>query len=128
MVQDSGENQATGMSGAPVALDLPLAETVPDTGGLVPALDGAGLEQVAGLGERLVLPIGALLPDADGSIVLDDLMGAQIDLDGSTGVSGRGIVEASIEAAGRDVTGLAFVALENGVTLYFPQGADITVA
>ena len=113
--------------GAAKALDLPLADTVPDTGHLAAALDGAGLEQVADPGARLVLPMDALLPDADGAVVLEDFGAARIALSGDVGVSGRGIVEASIEAAGQDVAGLAYVALENGVTLYFPPEADIKV-
>lgn len=119
-------------------LDLPLADTVPvlspktpeispKLAGISPKLDGAGLEQVANVADRLVLPLEALLPDSDGAVVLDDIMSAEIDLAGTVGVTERGIVEANIEAAGRDVTGHAYVALENGVTLYYPPDADIMV-
>ncbi|MEO1250543.1 MAG: hypothetical protein AAFW76_12020, partial [Pseudomonadota bacterium] len=74
-----------------------------------------------------VLPIEALLPDADGAVVLDDLVGATIDLEASTAVAHQGVVAGDVEAAGRDVSGMAYVALENGVTLYYPPDADITV-
>lgn len=121
MAQDHSQNGASAD-----VLHLPLAETVPDTGSLAPIPDGAGLEQVAGPDERLVLSLEMLLPDADGAVVLDDMLSAQIDLEDGVGVAGQGIVEAAIEAGGRDVIGLAFVALENGVTLYYPPDADIT--
>lgn len=108
-------------------LDLPLTDTVPEVAGRATALDGAGLEQVTDGQTRFVLPIDALLPDADGAVVLDDLVGASIDLEASTAVAHQGVVAGDVEAAGRDVSGMAYVALENGVTLYYPPEADITV-
>ncbi len=118
-----GKGDADGV----IPLDLPLTDTVPEIAGRAPALDGAGLEQVADGQTRFVLPIEALLPDADGAVVLDDLVGALIDLEASTAVAHQGVVAGEVEAAGRDVSGMAYVALENGVTLYYPTDADITV-
>ena len=108
-------------------LELPLAETVPEATAGSPRLDGAGLEQVADEQARFVLPIDSLLPDANGAVVLDGLAGASIDLDASTAVAEQGVVAPHTQVAGQDVSGMTYVTLENGVTLYYPAEADITV-
>lgn len=109
-------------------LDLPLADTVPEaTAGSSP-LDGAGLEQIADEQDRFVLSVDMLLPDADGAVVLDGFAGASITLAASTAIAEQGVVAEDLQAAGQDVSGMTYVALENGVTLYYPAGADITIS
>lgn len=109
-------------------LESPLADTVPDIAASTPALDGAGLEQLAEAEMGLVLPIDALLPDDEGSIVFDAIDTAMVDLQGSATVTETGVAPDGAQAAGQDVSGMGYASLDNGVTLYFPAEADFSVS
>ena len=78
--------------------------------------------------EALVLPLAALMPDADGNIALIEGMGGvpiAIATDKEVAETGRAGTDA--RAGGLDVSGYRFVRFRSGVTLYFPDGTDLAV-
>ncbi len=68
----------------------------------------------------VLLELEDLLPDASGEIVL--FAGEELPVNIVTGepLTGAGIAEAHVTAAGVDVTGLHFYSFESGITLYSP--------
>ncbi len=68
----------------------------------------------------VVLELEDLLPDASGEVVL--FAGEELPVNIVTGepLTGAGIAEAHVTAAGVDVTGLHFYSFESGITLYSP--------
>ena len=70
--------------------------------------------------EAVLLELEDLLPDASGEVVL--FAGEELPVNIVTGepLTGAGIAEAHVTAAGVDVTGLHFYSFESGITLYSP--------
>ena len=68
----------------------------------------------------VLLELEDLLPDASGEVVL--FAGEELPVNIVTGepLTGAGIAEAHVTAAGVDVTGLHFYSFESGLTLYSP--------
>lgn len=81
---------------------------------------GPGNEPQAGIEDTIYLTLDDLLPDASGEVVL--LAGDDVPLNilVSEPVTGAGIAEAHVTAAGLDVTGLHFYSFESGITVYSP--------
>ncbi len=68
----------------------------------------------------VLLELEDLLPDTSGEVVL--FAGEELPVNIVTGepLTGAGIAEAHVTAAGVDVTGLHFYSFESGITLYSP--------
>lgn len=78
--------------------------------------------------ETLVLPLAALMPDAEGNIALiEGLGGAPIAIATDKEVAETGRAGADARAGGLNVSGYRFVRFRSGVTLYFPDGTDLAV-
>jgi hypothetical protein len=76
----------------------------------------------------LVLPLDVLIPDAQGNIALIEGMGGvPIAIATDKEVAETGRAGANVRAGGVDVSGYRFVRFRSGVTLYFPDCADLTV-
>ncbi len=82
---------------------------------------GPGNEPQAGIEDTVYLTLDDLLPDESGEVVL--LAGDDVPLNilVSEPVTGAGIAEAHVTAAGLDVTGLHFYSFESGITVYSPS-------
>ena len=66
--------------------------------------------------EALVLNLEDLLPDMEGEVVLQAEM--PLSLVAERPLTGSGIVEHHVTAAGVDVDGLYYYSFDNGITLY----------
>jgi len=78
--------------------------------------------------EPLTLPLDALLPDANGEILIVNDAG----LSGLTLVTGAVVVESGtaadhMTAHGEDVTGFRFLRFAGGPTLYYPADLDLRI-
>ncbi len=70
--------------------------------------------------EAVLLELEDLLPDAFGEIVLFAGEELPVNIVTDEPLTGAGIAEAHVTAAGVDVTGLHFYSFESGITLYSP--------
>lgn len=75
--------------------------------------------------DSVVLPLGDLLPDSDGEVVL--FMGEDVSVNLLTRetITGFGIADPHVTATGVDVTGLHFYSFEGGLTVY--SASDILI-
>jgi hypothetical protein len=91
------------------------------------AAEGVGFEDVAAdHDEGLVLRLEDLLPDAAGEIVLY-ADATPVSVLSAAEMTAAGVAESHITAGGVDVTGLAFCAFDNGITLYYPGDLLLSV-
>ena len=83
-----------------------------------------GLEDLA-----ISLPLGDLLPDANGEVVIVSV-GAEAGLSIVTDerICGAGMADSHVTADGFDVGGFAFCAFESGTTLYYSPDLNLTIA
>lgn len=99
-------------------------------------VDPASLEHLAGdaslspspapvAGDALVLTLGDLLPDVEGTVVMltDDVLPVNLVTDEP--LAGSGVVGEPVSAGGFDVEGLYFYSFANGLTLY--SDTDIVI-
>ena len=70
--------------------------------------------------EAVLLELEDLLPDAFGEVVLFAGEELPVNIVTDEPLTGAGIAEAHVTAAGVDVTGLHFYSFESGITLYSP--------
>ncbi len=70
--------------------------------------------------ETVLLELEDLLPDASGEVVLFAGEELPVNIVTDEPLTGAGIAEAHVTAAGVDVTGLHFYSFESGITLYSP--------
>ena len=70
--------------------------------------------------ETVLLELEDLLPDASGEVVLFAGEELPVNIVTDEPLTGAGIAEAHVTAAGVDVTGLHFYSFESGLTLYSP--------
>ncbi len=70
--------------------------------------------------EAVFLELEDLLPDASGEVVLFAGEELPVNIVTDEPLTGAGIAEAHVPAAGDDVTGLHFYSFESGITLYSP--------
>ena len=75
--------------------------------------------------EALVLNLEDLLPDMEGEVVLHAEVGVPLSLVAERPLTGSGIVEHHVTAAGVDVDGLYYYSFDNGITLY--SDSDIVI-
>jgi hypothetical protein len=75
--------------------------------------------------EKVTLTLDELLPDRGGDIVFEGSIDGLVVITDETVVA-SGVSEAHVTAAGVDVTGYCFYALESGVTLYSPVDLMVT--
>ncbi len=68
--------------------------------------------------EALVLNLEDLLPDMEGEVVLYAEVDVPLSLVAERPLTGSGIVEHHVTAAGVDVDGLYYYSFDNGITLY----------
>ncbi len=68
----------------------------------------------------VLLELEDLLPDAFGEVVLFAGEELPVNIVTDEPLTGAGIAEAHVTAAGVDVTGLHFYSFESGITLYSP--------
>ena len=75
--------------------------------------------------DSVVLELGDLLPDSSGEVVL--FMGEDVSVNLLTRetITGFGIADPHVTAAGVDVTGLHFYSFESGLTIY--SASDILI-
>jgi hypothetical protein len=102
------------------ALESPLLADEPP---LVP--EGAAVEALSG-GDGdagITLSVEDLLPAADGSVIFDADVG--VTLTDAGAIRDAGTAPADARAGGQDVGGYQFVALETGLTLYYPPDAPV---
>ncbi len=98
----------------------------------VPLLGGSGSVgggQVAPAAEAgLSLSLADLLPDANGEIVVFSAGDwQQLSILTEDKVAGSGLAGSHQTLDGVDVTGLQFVTLESGTTLYYPHSVELAV-
>lgn len=100
-------------------LESPLLADEP---ALVPEAAAAGpLPRDGGTG--ITLSVEDLLPADDGSVIFEG--DVDVALTGACGVREAGTAPADARAGGQDVGGYQFLALESGVTLYYPADAPL---
>ncbi len=75
--------------------------------------------------EALVLNLEDLLPDREGEVVLYAEVDVPLSLVAEQTLTGSGIVEHHVTAAGVDVDGLYYYSFDNGITLY--SDSDIVI-
>ncbi len=75
--------------------------------------------------EALVLNLADLLPDMEGEVVLHAEVDVPLSLVAERPLTGSGIVEHHVTAAGVDVDGLYYYSFDNGITLY--SDSDILI-
>ena len=75
--------------------------------------------------ETLVLNLEDLLPDMEGEVVLYAEVDVPLSLVAERPLTGSGIVEHHVTAAGVDVDGLYYYSFDNGITLY--SDSDILI-
>ncbi|MBB3065429.1 MULTISPECIES: hypothetical protein [Limibacillus] len=74
-----------------------------------------------------VLDLGDLIADAQGEIVVAETAGAHLTITASASISATGLAEAHTTSAGFDVDGYNFVRFDNGITLYYEDGMDLSL-
>jgi hypothetical protein len=80
------------------------------------------------LADNINLSLEDLLPDTGGSIVIEgdgDTLSIQLVTDQS--VVEHGVVDQLVTAAGEDVSGHAFFAFSDGLTVYYPSEVQLNV-
>ena len=98
-----------------------------------PFLSGAALPSeddgfAPKLANAISLSLEDLLPDSGGSIVIEgDAGDLSIQLVTDQPVIERGVVDQLVTAAGEDVSGHAFFAFSEGVTVYYPSAMQLSV-
>jgi hypothetical protein len=82
----------------------------------------------AGTAEPAVLRLDEILSDANNEVVLDGGESAlPVLLEQAGAIAAQGIAAAHVTASGEDVTGLAYVTFDSGLTLYFPEDLQVNV-
>lgn len=80
------------------------------------------------LTDAISLSLGDLLPDSGGSIVIEgDAGNLSIQLVTDQPVIEQGVVDRLVTAAGEDVSGHAFFAFGDGLTVYYPTAVQLSV-
>lgn len=80
------------------------------------------------LADAISLSLEDLLPDTGGSIVIEgdgDTLSIQLVTDQS--VVEHGVVDQLVTAAGEDVSGHAFFAFSDGLTVYYPSEVQLSI-
>ena len=78
--------------------------------------------------EPLALPLDALIPDANGEILVVDEAGlASLTVVTADAVLESGTADRNITADGEDVTGFSFLRFAGGPTLYYQADLDLRV-
>ncbi len=91
-----------------------------------PSHEGAGVGMVT---PEMAISLADLLPDANGEIVvLSAGEPLQLSIVTEHKVFDAGTAGSHQTADGVDVTGLNFVTLEGGPTLYFPSSVELSIA
>lgn len=94
--------------------------------GSIPLSDDAGL--VPKLTDGISLSLEDLLPDSGGSIVIKNDDGdLSIRLVTDQLVVEQGFIDRMVTAAGEDVSGHAFFAFSDGLTIYYPTAVHLSV-
>ncbi len=96
--------------------------------GLAPVPAGGGEATApAAAEEAVVLHLEDLVPDDHGEVVILGQHGYAIQLVSDQGIAGAGVSEPHVTAGGLEVGGYAFYSFINGITVYAPDGEDLTV-
>ena len=109
-------------------LDDPLfaADDFVDPGGVSAGAPADALAADLGL-DALALDVDDLLPAADGSVIFDADVPLAIDLAAGRSVIDSGIAQADAQAGGESVAGYHYVALDDGLTLFYPPEASLVL-
>jgi hypothetical protein len=79
-------------------------------------------------GAEVELALADLVADANGEVVIFNDSGFRtLALHADSGLVENGRAEAHVTAGGEDVSGFNYMTFENGMTVYFPEGLDVTV-
>ena len=79
-------------------------------------------------GAEVELAVADLVTDANGEVVIFNDSGFRtLALHADSGVVESGRVATHVTAGGEDVSGFNYVTFENGMTVYYPEGLDVTV-
>jgi hypothetical protein len=92
--------------------------------------DGRPVEAEVGAtgGAEVELALADLVTDADGEVVIFNDSGFRtLALHTDSGVVESGRVATHVTAGGEDVSGFSYVTFENGMTVYYPEGLDVSV-
>lgn len=92
-------------------------------------VDGVDGRLEAAADARITLPLGDLLPDANGEIVIvSDGEALHLSIVTDLRICESGVSGQHLTADGVDVAGLYFFAFEGGTRLYYPAEVDVTVS
>jgi hypothetical protein len=95
------------------------------TAAAMPSQDHSGMPQLT---DALNLSLEDLLPDSGGSIVFEgDAGNLSIQLMTDQPIIEQGVVDQLITAAGEDVSGHAYFAFGDGLTVYYPTVMQLSV-
>ena len=83
---------------------------------------------IAPSSDRIILRLEELVEDANGEVVLfnDSHLASLAVATAGTAVE-RGEAGRHVTASGEDVSGFNYIAFDNGVRLYFPEGLDLVI-
>lgn len=75
--------------------------------------------------DTVVLDLQDLLPDSGGEIVIHAARGDTIGVSTAQAVTGTGMADSHVTAAGEDVSGFRYYQLAGGITLYCQAGTSL---
>ncbi|GBD43417.1 hypothetical protein HRbin40_00890 [bacterium HR40] len=88
----------------------------------------AGAWEPAEKADRVVLNLSELLCDENGEVVLYNDSGfRRVVLEADARPVAQGMAEPHLTASGEQVAGYAYVAFDNGMTLYYPPDLELIV-
>jgi hypothetical protein len=120
MVSSERGQDLGGRLNSPVEVTASEASQATAVGGADIFILDAGTTLNQATEEAVLLELEDLLPDAFGEIVLFAGEELPVNIVTDEPLTGAGIAEAHVTAAGVDVTGLHFYSFESGITLYSP--------
>ena len=84
--------------------------------------------RAAGDGD-LVLPLEEVIGDGNGEVVFCNEVGlTSLTLQTDAAVVARGTATGHAPVGGEDINGFAFVSFDSGLTLYYPEGLELSLA
>jgi hypothetical protein len=89
--------------------------------------DGAAIERDAsGTGAEGELALVDVVADANGeAVVFNDSGLRTLAIRAEAAVTAEGRIQKHVTAGGEDVSGFRYVAFDNGVKLYYPEGLEL---
>jgi hypothetical protein len=85
-------------------------------------------EAGATAGAEVELAVADLVADANGEVVIFNDSGFRtLALHADSGVVESGRVATHVTAGGEDVSGFNYITFANGMTVYYPEGLDVSV-